>query len=355
MLHEEYARIAKSLDNVTGQQAEQIMAPVLDKLRAVTSAMLVDIWVREPGRDGVDVLTPYLRRKDRDVPDTQFVALTKEAKGLLVWVAENLKPVLIDIEEHAAHAINRLTGQPIDGRYIESVYDRTRAFIAVPFNYRGHFGILTVESDAPRSLNDFHVELMKTLTEPTGILVWKAGVSETIRKQTNEAIDEFRSLVSDFAPPLNRVRTGFIARPFNPQFECISDALEAAFRKEGVRVATYCPAADSKLVVSEMLAQISSAHFGIADITSLNKNVLVELGAMIALKKKFIILRAKSDDGTVPFNLAGYDCYRYAIDNARIGIMDAASDPQSLDQFVHDFISQQLLRDSLFRNAETVH
>jgi len=353
MLHEEYARLAKSLDNVTEDQARLIITPVLDKLKATTGAIIVDVWVRESGKD-IDVLVPYLRRKDREVPETQFVALTKDAQGLLVWVAEMLKPVWLDIEAHATHAINRLTGQPIEGRYIESIYDRTRAFIAVPISYRGHFAILTIESDRPRSLNEFHIELMKALTEPTGILIWKSGVSKTIRDQTNDAIDEFRAVVSgDWAPPtLNRFRTGFIARPFDRNFEYISNALEEAFRNEAIRVATYRPAAGSKLVASEMLGQINSAHFGVADITSLNRNVLVELGAMIALKKPFIILRAEGDDATLPFDIAGYDYYRYAIVDARIRIADAASHHRSLEQFVSEFISERLSADRIFQNAE---
>jgi hypothetical protein len=353
VLHEEYARLARSLENVTEEQAKQIITPVLDKLRAVTGAIIADVWVREAGKDDVDILVPFLRRKDREVPETQFVVLTETAKGLLVWVAEKLQPVWLDIEAHATHAINKLTGLPIEGRYVQSIYDRTRAFIAVPISYRGHFAILTIESNRPDSLNEFHIELMKTLREPTGILIWKSGVSETIGRQTNEAIYEFQAVSSDFAPPtLTRFRTGFIARPFDSNFEYISKALEKAFITEKIRVATYESTAGSKLVASDMLDQISAAHFGIADITSLNRNVLVELGAMIALNKPLIILRSEGDDATLPFDIAGYNYYRYAIVDARIQIVDAASHHRSLEQVVSAFISTLLSTDAIFMKAE---
>jgi hypothetical protein len=133
VLHEEYARLAKSLENVTEEQAKQIITPVLDKLRAVTGAIIADVWVREAGKDDVDILVPFLRRKDREVPETQFVVLTETAKGLLVWVAEKLQPVWLDIEAHATHAINRLTGLPIEGRYVQSIYDKDARFYCISY------------------------------------------------------------------------------------------------------------------------------------------------------------------------------------------------------------------------------
>src|SRR4051794_36898984 len=93
---EEYLRLAKSLDNISEEQAKHIISAVLDKLKAETNAMIVDVWVREPGKDGVDILIPFLRRSDPQVPEPQNIALTERATGLLVWVAETRKQVWID-------------------------------------------------------------------------------------------------------------------------------------------------------------------------------------------------------------------------------------------------------------------
>jgi hypothetical protein len=152
-------------------------------------------------------------------------------------------------------------------------------------------------------------------------------------------------------PTLNPYRTGFIARPFEEKFDYISNAVEAVFRKNRIRAATYRNVAGSTLVVSEMLVQINSAHFGIADITSLNSNVLFEIGAMIAVGKPLVIMRGKNDDASLPFDIAGYDCYRYAIADDRILISDATSQ-RPLEEFVGSFISERLLMDKAFRGAK---
>jgi hypothetical protein len=143
----------------------------------------------------------------------------------------------------------------------------------------------------------------------------------------------------------------FAARPFDRKFDYISSAIEAVFRKKRIRAATYRSVAGSTLVLSEMLIQNNSAHFGIADITSLNSNVLFELGAMIAVGKPLVIMRGKSDDAPLPFDIAGYDCYRYALADDKILILDATSQIP-LDEFVGNFISERLVTDRAFRDAK---
>jgi hypothetical protein len=132
MFQEEYVRLAKSVENISDEQAKQIVGTVLDKLKVEVRAIIVDVWVHEPGKDAVDILVSYLRRSDPQVPGPQSIALTEKATGLLVWVAETRKPVwLDDIPVQATSAVNRLTGQMIEGRHF-NLYDGTRAFAAVP-------------------------------------------------------------------------------------------------------------------------------------------------------------------------------------------------------------------------------
>jgi hypothetical protein len=350
MLQDEYLRLAKSVDSISEEQAKQIIGTVLDKLKAEAGAIIVDVWLREPGQSGVDILVPYLRRSDPHVPAPQNIALTESATGVLVWVAETRKTVwLDDIPAQATSAVNRLTGQPIEGRHF-NLYDGTRAFAAVPIQYRGQFAILTVEVAVASCLKNYHIDFMKALSEPTGILILKSGVSEEIRRHTNDAIQEFRDVSSGLGSTLNPYRTGFIARPFDQKFDYISKAIEAVFKTNRIQAATYRDVASTP-VVSEMLVQIHSAHFGIADITSLNNNVLFELGAMIAVKKPLLIMRSKSDDAHLPFDISGYNCFRYAVTADRIVISDATSQ-RPLEEFVNSFISQRLRVDKAFRDAK---
>jgi hypothetical protein len=348
---QEYLRLAKTVDNISRSQASEILNAVLDKLKVETRAIIVDIWTRHPGHGGTDILQPYLRRSDPKVPGPHPIAMTKEQTGLLVWVAENREPVwLDDIPAHAKSGLNRLSGEMIEGRYF-NLYDDTRAFVAIPIQYQTQFAILTAETSIPKSLKNYHIDLMKALAEPTGILILKSVVSEVRTKHTEEAIQEFRDSSGGFASTLNPIRTGFIARPFDERFSYIGRAIEEVFRNKHIQVTTYTPVPGSNLVVSEMLSQLNSAHFGIADVTSLNTNVMFETGAMIAVAKPRIILRNRSDNTALPFDLAGYDVYRYSIGQDKI-VVSTATAEINLEDFVDSFISDLLIKDSIFRDAK---
>jgi hypothetical protein len=149
---QEYLRLAKTVDNIAKNEANEIIGTVLDKLKAEVNAIIVDVWTRYPGYGGIDILQPYLRKSDPGVPAPHPIALTADQTGLLVWVAEKREPVwLDDIPERATSGINRLSGKSIEGRYF-NLYDGTRAFAAVPIQYQTQFAILTAEVSMPRSL-----------------------------------------------------------------------------------------------------------------------------------------------------------------------------------------------------------
>jgi hypothetical protein len=299
-----------------------------------------------------DVLQPYLRRGAPNVPSPQVVTLGSNATGLLVWVAEHKQPIwLDDIAPKATAATNRLTDQIIEGRYY-NLYDRTRAFAAVPITYKGRFlAILTLEVAVASSLKSFHIDLMQALADPIGVLLWKSSIFEDNMTQTNDAIDDFQNLTARPSVSLNPYRTGFIARPFDDRFDFIAKSIEKAFQTQRIRATTYRATPGGTLIVSEMLAQLNAAHFGIADITLLNGNVLVEVGALIATGKPVVLLKRVDDDSKLPFDIAGYPYYSYEVDGQQIIIRDAVS-ARSLQEFVGSLVSDRLMTEKLFQDAK---
>jgi hypothetical protein len=356
MLNEEYTRLAKSLDSISDDQCKDVIGVALDRLRSDVGAMVVDLWVRTPGREGIDVLSLYLARNDAMRPPPMLIALTSNATGLLVWVAENVKSVWIDdIDEMMKtnkSVQNRCDGSLIEGRFV-NLYDRTRGFAAVPVMFRSELrGILTVETDQPRLIGDHHLHLMRALAEPTGIILWKADSFRERQSQINEAITTFKDATGKSSQPLDPYRTGFIARPFRPDFDHIEVEIRAAFENERVQARAYVHRPGAGLVVEEMMRRISSAHFGLADITNMNSNVLIELGAMIASGKPFLIIQdMRERDAAAPFDIAGFQVYRYEISNGEIMISDPGS-RQCLSEFVQKFIAEQARTNSDFRAAK---
>jgi hypothetical protein len=352
MILDEYIRLAKSVDYVSIEQSKMTIGIMLDKLKGNVNAVIVDLWTRMPGQSGVDILQPYLRRSDPSTPTPMSIALTREATGLLTWVAETEKSVwLKDIDHHASSGINVLTGETIEGRHF-SIYERTREYAAIPIKYRSVFAILAIEMLAPRMLHSYHIDLMETFKEPTGILIWKASVTDLNSQQTSEAIDDFRYASSTSLPNLSPYRRGFVARPFEVSFNSVGEAIEKAFKEHGVQATSYQITPGSSYVVAEMLRQINSSHFGIVDITHLNKNVLIELGAIFASTKPLLILRNKQDEASsLPFNIAGAECYTYEMADGNIDV----SYPGwrgTLQDLVQKFISDRLLTSTVFQKAK---
>ena len=175
-MQEEYATLAKSVDYVSETQARNIIEIALDKLKQDANAAIAEVWIIEYSRDSIPILKSFARRSDQATPKPQDIAVTNNATGLLVWIVEHAKPILInDIEAGSKRGRNVFDDEFIEGRFF-NLYDRTRAFAAVPINYRGQLrAILTLETTKASSIQSEQVTFMNTIAEATGILTWKAS------------------------------------------------------------------------------------------------------------------------------------------------------------------------------------
>jgi hypothetical protein len=353
MLSSDYNRLAMGIDKLSREQAQRVIGSVLDQYKQLIGANVAAVWMRIPGKDRVDVLQPYVDRGDGQGRHPDPVSLTDKATGLFAWVVENNEPLwLSDIPVKATSLRNCLYPyQTLEGRHLD-IYHRTRSFVAVPIEYKNHLlAVLAVEAPVPGKIKDFHVEALREIAKPTGVLIWKAEVFEDIKKEAEQIVEDFQFHIRAGPTTLNPYRTGFIARPYNmASSHMVSTAITDAFQKRQIKAAAYEHVPGSGLVMTEMLAQIGSCHFGLADITSLNANVIFELGALLAANKPVAILRDRNDTVTLPFDIAGYQCYRYHIEGNGIFI----GDPQSLrrlDDFVESFVQEKLLANGDFQRA----
>jgi GAF domain len=354
MLQDEYDRLAKTLGYVSEKQARDIISLVLDKVKRTANAGIVEIWTLEHGMSRIDILRSYIRIADKGIPNPQNIALTNEATGLLAWIVEKRKPIWInDIKRGATSGRNLLTDEKIEGRYF-NLYDGTRAFAAVPIEHRDQLSaILTIEvtDENHDRLDQQHVDLLKEMAEGTAILMWKASVYQEHERQAEAAINYFRvSADTQGARRYALNRTGFIARPFKPDFDFVSESIETAFSSAHVQATTYRPMAGRSYVVEEMLEQINVAHFGVAEITGLNQNVLIETGVMIGIAKPLIILREGNDVTPLPFDIAGHQVFRYSQEGEKI-IINSATKSMPLQGFITDFMDGLLKTNREFKDA----
>lgn len=96
----------------------------------------------------------------------------------------------------------------------------------------------------------------------------------------------------------------FFAYPYQREFHDVKDEVQ---RILGESHHVHVVVASRELVdadaVRNIETQIARAHFGIADITGNNANVMWELGLMIGLRKPVILLKDKTDKEKTPFDL----------------------------------------------------
>jgi len=113
---------------------------------------------------------------------------------------------------------------------------------------------------------------------------------------------------------LSEHRSCFFAYPFRDPFHALRDEIRRILASEyGIQLmATSIEMKDSS-IVEDIKNQIAEAHFGIADITGNNPNVLWELGLMIGYGKPVIILKDKTDTVKTPFDVYGNYRVEYQI------------------------------------------
>lgn len=103
----------------------------------------------------------------------------------------------------------------------------------------------------------------------------------------------------------------FVLMPFEPEFESIyTDLIAHALESVGYDVAKADSFADQRNILKDIIRGISRANLVVADVTSLNPNVMYELGIAHALSKPTIMLTQNMDE--IPFDLRSYRIIVYS-------------------------------------------
>ncbi len=103
----------------------------------------------------------------------------------------------------------------------------------------------------------------------------------------------------------------FVLMPFAPEFTAIySDLIRPALEDAGYEVARADSFLDQQNILRDVVQGIGSADSIVADLTTLNPNVLYELGLCHGLKVPTVLLAQSIEE--VPFDLRGYRIQRYS-------------------------------------------
>jgi len=131
---------------------------------------------------------------------------------------------------------------------------------------------------------------------------------EAIIKNSLELIKKFinYSLRVPADSEFYNYRSCFMAYPYKTEFHLLFDEIEEIINEMGFDIKLLRNDLDftDTNILNNIKKHIEKVHFGIADITGNNPNVLWELGLMMGLKKPVIILKNANDNVPTPFDLS---------------------------------------------------
>jgi hypothetical protein len=357
-LIEELETLSLTVSLISYDQAQQIMRTVNARMEELLSPLIIDVLHMEDSKEGPVLKSlVYFDNAGRGETSPFELQMGADVKtGLWDWVFENRKPVWLenihDLDLNAP-VPNLATRDTIAPKYL-SVFPETSSFMAVPLisrkAVRGVYSVELAESD---KFSRKTLALMNRLARPLGRILRSAD--DTARKldHINEAVNGLSRLPieSDLAERAGQHRIGFVARPFERKYNLVEEYIGNFLELHGIRAKPFKYRPGGGYVIDEIMASIRSSHFCIIDVTGCNPNVFLELGVMIALGKKFLLLRRRGDKTELPFDLAPYNLYVYKVQSSSIQVLQPATKRyEPVEGVLKDFV-RQLDADPRFRSA----
>lgn len=227
-------------------------------------------------------------------PDTVKLIYTQNGRAVEMLIDRHLD--LIDAEARLARETQRQRQE------LEEQHQRDRTQLKQDFEER--LGGLKVD-------NERKLEEIEKLRQKWHLTVEDAnqirGAFQETQGELERAKDRIQELMHQEIEMFPH-RACFLARPYEGAFKLVEDEVRKHFSQSGVGIEVISPAHKpvSLEVFQGIQKTILQSHFGVADITGANPNVLIELGIMIGAGKPVIILREKDDPTDVPFDLRPY-------------------------------------------------
>lgn len=356
---EELEKLSLTPDFMTEAQAGQVIYSINTKISAILRPHLIDVLWRTLGHESV-ILDPVksacINNTNGARVNTLPYPILEDTTGVWAWVYWNDKPAWIkSIKSTTRRKLrNEITRGLLDQQRLD-IFKETDTIIAVPLKVENVLcGIYSIEWPTSEKIDSDTLKIIELIAKPIARICWKAEISKVNQDQTTDAIKLFNAAILNSATneSLSPVRTGFIARSFEDKFESLEETISKHLTSRGIHARSYEYTPGGGVVILNILDQLTQSHFGIIEITGNNSNVMLELGAMMALKKDFILLRRADDNTPVPFDIAPFHYYLYKERKGVIHLFKPGShQTQTVEEMLDLFISH-LEKDPVFLKAK---
>jgi hypothetical protein len=317
---EQLEQLCLAVGGVSEPDARKVVEAVNRRLSVLLNAEIVKFYWKEEAQEGV-ILKPVAYINDTQAPDPQRFQLSTSSRGVLEWTFTTGQALWIeDIRSHAREdSMVNLAGATSLPTETLNFADppQSDAIVVVPIRERGVVcGVYSVELQTSRRLSERVVYLMQRLGRSLGTLLHNADMYDYDIRKSGRAITQFLDSLQGFAFDSvlldQNWRTAFVARPYAGEFSAVQNVIENALLAFGVRAKHYVPET-RQYVVSEIISQIKNAHFCVADLTGNNSNVLAEVGMMMVLGKRLLVLKQRGDEADIPFDLSQFSIFEYEL------------------------------------------
>ena len=357
-------QLIKAADLIEENQTKKIVKPVLEKLCEKTGAHICEIFRTDLGSEyevTMASLSTIEKKDDTDrIRSDPYVLTGRPDPNFWVWVYENKKPLWVEnLQTHNKdHGIrNKATGQDIDPNYIR-FFPKSDLLVVIPLISKNTvWGIFSIESPESDVFNKDIIEELKLLGTCITKLLIKSYIHHQNKTDTNDAIEKFESIVG---VPGSRIpfsqRTGFIAYPFESEYMYAASKLREFFEKKHVRILDSLPIEGGTSILGDLKEKIPRSHFGIADITQLNSNVLFELGMMLLCmaEEDILIFRHKSESSDLPSDIKHLNriIYKYELKEDELHIdVPGKSTSEKCNESLTNFLNRLIRRNTDFKKA----
>lgn len=351
--------LGRTVSVITDEQAKRIVGIVNEKVRETLDPHIMDVLRRVDIQGGI-ALEPFFsfnKTRRGEPPLLELPRPSGEKTGLWDWVFENRKPVWLENIHDldlSVPAKNLASRDMIEPSYL-NIFPETSSFMAAPL-ISGHavIGVYSVELAESSRFTPVTLELLVRLSKPLARILRYSDELTRKLDLIDNAISGLSKLPieSELTERAAQWRTGFVARPFHRKFNIVEEYVGNFLESNDIRARhfKYAPGGGG-YALDQIMASIRSSHFCIIDVTGCNPNVFLELGAMIALGKKFLLLRRSDDSTPLPFDIKPYNLYLYRVHQKTIRVLQPATKRfEPVEDMLKDFIGG-LDADSRFRSA----
>jgi len=348
---EQLEQLALAVGAIRREDVNQVADAVNRRLLDLVGAQVVKLYWRTEAQDGI-ILEPLASISNTGKEPKPF-QVPQEPNGVLSWVYRRKRPLWLtrlksrNPDRDPLRNLASEDGEAIPPEHLDvEKSPELDCVMAVPVSERGDVhGVYSVEAFSSEKFNSNLLELIQRIASALAPLLWNADVYSYDLEKSSRAVSKFLTANRNFKfDPIviaQKVKTAFIARPFEDPFSDVEEALCRLLVDRGIQGRHYVSSSGRGVVLDDIFQQVENAHFSVCDLTSINVNVIAEVVVGHRAHKPLLLMRDRRDAADLPFDLPNLPIHGdYLDENKRLYVYDPANrNPQSFADVLDRFIS----------------